>query len=151
LHQVLGDLRHTHPHESIAIQTGSFGDFRGIFTGLIGGSCAPPPPRTARRGRRSGGTQGRCRFETHEDWIEAHQRKRKRNATACSQTGCSGLAPAPELFPFGTPAAATSPCRAFMNKPYTLSSSYLISFLLKRRTELTKRGRGGLSQPSELG
>jgi hypothetical protein len=29
--------------------------------------------------------------------------------TACSQTGCSGLAPAPELCPCGAPAAATSP------------------------------------------
>ena len=43
------------------------------------------------------------------------------NATACSQTGCSGLAPAPELFPFGAPAAATSPYRAFMNKPQPFS------------------------------
>ena len=33
----------------------------------------------------------------------------KVNATACSQTGCSGLAPAPELCPYGAPAAATSP------------------------------------------
>ena len=64
--------------------------------------------------------------EIHEDWIEAHrylnmemlreQRKSsnswrppKVNATACSQTGCSGLAPAPELCPCGAPAAATSP------------------------------------------
>jgi hypothetical protein len=39
------------------------------------------------------------------------------NATACSQTGCSGLAPAPELCPYGAPAAATSPYRAFVNKP----------------------------------
>ena len=52
------------------------------------------------------------------------------NATACSQTGCSGLAPAPELFPFGAPAAATSPYRAFMNKPHPFPNSYLISFLL---------------------
>jgi hypothetical protein len=28
---------------------------------------------------------------------------------AYSQTGCSGLAPAPELFPYGARAAATSP------------------------------------------
>ena len=57
----------------------------------------------------------RLAVEIHEDWIEAHrylnmemlreQRKQlqswrspKVNATACSQTGCSGLAPAPELF-----------------------------------------------------
>ena len=38
------------------------------------------------------------------------------NATASSQTGCSGWAPAPELSPYGAPAAATSP-PAFMNKP----------------------------------
>ena len=42
----------------------------------------------------------------------------KVNATACSQTGCSGLAPAPELCPYGAPAAATSPCQAFVNKPH---------------------------------
>ena len=52
------------------------------------------------------------------------------NAAACSQTGCSGLAPAPELIPCGAPAAATSPCRAFINKPHPFSSSCLISFLL---------------------
>jgi hypothetical protein len=32
------------------------------------------------------------------------------NATGCSQTGWSGLAPAPELFALRAPAAATSPC-----------------------------------------
>ena len=53
--------------------------------------------------------------EIHEDWIEAHPdmkgkcnaRNKKNlnpwapqgNATACSQTGCSGLAPAPEPCP----------------------------------------------------
>ena len=53
------------------------------------------------------------------------------NPTACSQTGCSGLAPAPELCPYGAPAAATSPCRAFMNKPQPFFSTLtLISFLL---------------------
>jgi hypothetical protein len=52
------------------------------------------------------------------------------SAAACSQTGCSGLAPAPELSPYGAPAAATSPCRAFMNKPPLIPNSYLISFLL---------------------
>ena len=40
------------------------------------------------------------------------------NATAYSQTGCSGSAPAPELDPCGAPAAATSPYRAFVNKPH---------------------------------
>jgi hypothetical protein len=39
-------------------------------------------------------------------------------------------APAPELFPYRAPAAATSPRRAFMNKPYPFPSSYPISFLL---------------------
>src|SRR4029453_11926545 len=53
----------------------------------------------------------------------------KVNATAYSQTGCSGLAPAPELCPYGAPAAATSP-PAFMNKPYLFPSSYRTSFLL---------------------
>ena len=52
------------------------------------------------------------------------------SAAACSQTGCSGLAPAPELSPYGAPAAATSPCRAFMNKLPLIPNSYLISFLL---------------------
>ena len=52
------------------------------------------------------------------------------SAAACSQTGCSGLAPAPELSPYGAPAAATSPCRAFMNKLPLNPNSYLISFLL---------------------
>lgn len=51
------------------------------------------------------------------------------NATASSQTGCSGLAPAPELCPYGAPAAATSP-PAFVNKPSPFSNSYLISVLL---------------------
>ena len=51
------------------------------------------------------------------------------NATASSQTGCSGLAPAPELCPSGAPAAATSP-PAFVNKPYPFSNSYQISLLL---------------------
>jgi hypothetical protein len=51
------------------------------------------------------------------------------NATASSQTGCSGWAPAPELCPYGAPAAATSP-PAFMNKPQPFPSSYLTSFLL---------------------
>jgi Transposase, Mutator family len=76
--------------------------------------------------------------EIHEDWIEAHrylnmemlreQRKQlqlleppKVHATAYSQTGCSGVAPAPELCPCGAPAAATSPCRAFVNKPHLFS------------------------------
>ena len=49
-------------------------------------------------------------------------------ATAYSQTGCSDLASAPELFPYGAPAAATSPCRAFVNKPHLFPNSYLISF-----------------------
>ena len=53
------------------------------------------------------------------------------NPTACSQTGCSGLAPAPELCPYGAPAAATSPCRALMNKPQPFFSTLtLISLLL---------------------
>ena len=38
-------------------------------------------------------------------------------ATASLQTGSSGWAPAPELFPSGARAAATSP-PAFVNKPY---------------------------------
>ena len=65
------------------------------------------------------------------------------NATACSQTGCSGLAPASEPFPFGAPAAATSPCRAFMNKPYPFPSSYMIPFLLNlTHTTRTQKGPG---------
>ena len=51
------------------------------------------------------------------------------NATASSQTGCSDLASAPELCPYGAPAAATSP-PAFVNKPYPFSNSYQISLLL---------------------
>jgi hypothetical protein len=51
------------------------------------------------------------------------------NATASSQTGCSGLAPAPELCPSGAPAAATSPS-AFMNKPPLFPNCYLPPFLL---------------------
>ena len=51
------------------------------------------------------------------------------NATASSQTGCSGWAPAPELCPYGAPAAATSP-PAFVNKPQPFPSSYITSFLL---------------------
>ena len=39
------------------------------------------------------------------------------DATASSQTGCSDLASAPELFPSGARAAATSP-PAFVNKPF---------------------------------
>ena len=50
-------------------------------------------------------------------------------ATAYSQTGCSGWAPAPELFPSGARAAATSP-PAFVNKPYPFSNCYQIPFLL---------------------
>ena len=53
----------------------------------------------------------------------------KVNATACSQTGCSGLAPAPELFPSGS-GCRNLALRAFMNKPYPFLSSYLISLLL---------------------
>jgi hypothetical protein len=51
------------------------------------------------------------------------------NVTACSQIGCSDLASAPELSPCGAPAAATSPSRAFMNKPRPFSHSYLTSLL----------------------
>ena len=43
----------------------------------------------------------------------------KVNSTPYSLTGCSGLAPAPELCPSGAPAAATSP-PAFVNKPHLL-------------------------------
>ena len=65
------------------------------------------------------------------------------NPTACSQTGCSGLAPAPELCPYGAPAAATSPCRAFMNKPQPFFSTLtLISFLLNL-THTTYRALSG--------
>jgi hypothetical protein len=66
------------------------------------------------------------------------------NAAACSQTGCSGLAPAPELCPCGAPAAATSPCRAFVNKPQPLFPTLtLISFLLNlTHTTREVRGRG---------
>ena len=42
------------------------------------------------------------------------------NASACSQTACSDLASAPELS-LRAPAAATSPYRAFMNKPTPFS------------------------------
>ena len=35
------------------------------------------------------------------------------HAPACSQTGCSVLAPAPQLFPCGAPAAATSPAGVY--------------------------------------
>jgi hypothetical protein len=68
-------------------------------------------------------------------------RRPKVNPTACSQTGCSGLAPAPELCPYGAPAAATSPCRAFMNKPQPFFSTLtLISFLLNlTHTTLPRR------------
>ena len=59
------------------------------------------------------------------------------NATACSQTGCSGWAPAPELFPCGAPAAATSPCRAFVNKPLPLSHSLSVISFLQNLTHAT--------------
>ena len=49
------------------------------------------------------------------------------NSTASSQTGCSDLASAPELFPSGARAAATSP-PAFVNKPYHFSQFYQIPF-----------------------
>ena len=54
------------------------------------------------------------------------------NATACSSAAAdSGWAPAPERCPFGAPVAATSPCRAFMNKPKTLFPAlYPTSLLL---------------------
>ena len=61
------------------------------------------------------------------------------NATASSQTGCSDLASAPELCPYGAPAAATSP-PAFVNKPYPFSNSYQISLLLNL-TNTTSRHR----------
>ncbi len=88
-----------------------------------------------------------CAVEIHEDLIEAHRdlntatlreefannsscwRPPKVNAAASSQSGCSGLAPAPELCPSGAPAAATSP-PAFMNKPPPFPNSYLTPFLL---------------------
>ena len=71
------------------------------------------------------------------------------NPTACSQTGCSGLAPAPELCPYGAPAAATSPCRAFMNKPQPFFSTLtLISFLLNlTHTSFYWHQTGGEKQP----
>jgi hypothetical protein len=50
----------------------------------------------------------------------------KVNATACAQTGCSGLGPAPELFPSGS-GCRNLALRAFMNKPYPFLGSYLIS------------------------
>ena len=50
-------------------------------------------------------------------------------ATASSQTGSSGWAPAPELFPSGARAAATSP-PAFVNKPHPFFNCYQIPFLL---------------------
>ena len=60
------------------------------------------------------------------------------NATASSQTGCSDLASAPELCPYGAPAAATSP-PAFVNKPYPFSNSYQISLLLNLTNTTTVR------------
>jgi hypothetical protein len=64
------------------------------------------------------------------------------NATASSQTGCSDLASAPELCPYGAPAAATSP-PAFVNKPYPFSNSYQISLLLNltNTTDFSMRRR----------
>ena len=87
--------------------------------------------------------------EIHEDWIEAHrylnmemlreQRKQLQLLEAAIKAESDGLftnrllwglAPAPELCPYGAPAAATSPCRAFMNKPQPFFSTLtLISFL----------------------
>ena len=49
-------------------------------------------------------------------------------------------APHMELFPYRAPAAATWPCRAFMNKPYPFPSSYLISFLMNL-THVTRSHR----------
>ena len=52
------------------------------------------------------------------------------NPTACSSAAAdSGLAPAPELWPYGAPAAATSPCRAFMNKPQPFFLNSYLDFL----------------------
>jgi len=65
---------------------------------------------------------------------------KKRNATACSQTGCSGLAPAPELSPSGAPAAATSPCLGVYEQ--ALHFSQLLPNVLFAEldaTELTKK------------
>ena len=61
------------------------------------------------------------------------------NAAACSQTGCSDLASAPELFPYGAPAAATSPCRAFVNKPLPLSHSLSVISFLQNLTHATAK------------
>jgi hypothetical protein len=63
------------------------------------------------------------------------------HATPYSQTGCSDLASAPELWPYGAPAAATSPS-AFVNKPYPFPSSYQSSLLLNltHTTNLKVRG-----------
>ena len=62
------------------------------------------------------------------------------NATAYSQTGCSGSAPAPELHPCGAPAAATSPYRAFVNKPHLSRLLPDLPFLLNL-THTTKSKR----------
>ena len=92
-----------------------FGDFRGIFTGLMWEAVRPQTPYRSPR-QPFGLEHRRCRVEIHEDWIEApplpkygnasrtkkttstNWRSPRVNATACSQTGCSGLAPALELF-----------------------------------------------------
>ena len=73
------------------------------------------------------------------------------NTTACSQTGCSGWAPAPELFPCGAPAAATSP-PAFVNKPHPFSNAYLISFLLNltHTTEMLAHHRDLCDNPAKF-
>ena len=90
--------------------------------------------------------------EIHEDWIEAHRylnmemlgeqvsnfnswRRPKVNATACSQTGCSSWAPAPELPPFRAPATATSPYRA--NKPPAPFFNSYLNLLLLNLTHTT--------------
>ena len=39
------------------------------------------------------------------------------NVTACLQTGCSGLAPAPELFSLRGSGCRNLALRAFVNKP----------------------------------
>ena len=71
------------------------------------------------------------------------------NATASSQTGCSDLASAPELCPYGAPAAATSP-PAFVNKPYPFSNSYQI-FLLLNLTNTTELWQSILGIAQESG
>ena len=118
----------------------SFGDFRGIFTGLRRLDRSPALPKY--------GNASRTKKTTSRNWRSP-------------KVKCDGLftnrllwlsASAGAVFSFGLRLPQPRPAGAFMNKPHTLPE--LLPNLLFAEVDShngQKRGRGGLSQPSELG